>query len=240
MPGENVKNKKQHKKVKSAKIAKKAKTAKKAHKAKAKFIHRKTLGKHEKAIKPAPMLPKDKKKTPSELRKEQELLVRKKLYAEQEKLWAGKLITILSDSYIRQAIIDLAGENALEIIRNFSGELSDEDMSKKLKLKISDVRATLNKLHNESLVQYNRQKDSETGRYSYSWALNKIKIERWANNQQSKRMFVTNGVDHYFCPGCGPESITPFVQASEAEFRCGCGKGLEFLDEEKIQALSKR
>lgn len=172
----------------------------------------------------------------------QDIALRRKLYAEQEQLWTDKLTRILGDRFIRQSIIDLAGENALEIIRNFKGKLSDEDLAKRLQLKISDVRATLNRLHNEGLVYYNRQKDSESGWYSYSWILHKTKFEAWASHQMDHRgLPELNGEDHYFCPTCGPETILPFEKATESEFRCeGCNRGLEFLDEEKIQALSKR
>lgn len=181
-----------------------------------------------------------KKKHPGELKKSDSARFRK-LYEQQEKLWTGKLNVILSDSYIRQVLIDLAGENTLEIIRNFNGHVSDEDLAKRLKLKISDVRATLNKLHNESLVYYIRQKDSETGWYSYSWLLNKVKMEEWTAHQTRKRTeFATEGNDHYFCPGCGLESMLEFEKATEIEFRCQkCSKGLEFLDREKFLELTK-
>ncbi|HLC68881.1 MAG TPA: hypothetical protein VJH24_03495 [Candidatus Bilamarchaeaceae archaeon] len=180
------------------------------------------------------------KQRAKEIQHAQELVLKKKIMEEQEKLWAEKLNLILTDRYTRQLFIRLAGENALEIVRNFNGESSDEDLAKKLQLKISDVRATLNKLHNYGLVQYSRQKDSETGWYSYSWILNKNRIEQWARAQQTPPMLAT-GMDHYFCPGCGPESMLPFPEATKAEFRCPqCDKGMEFLDEEKWHEIARR
>ena len=149
-----------------------------------------------------------------------------------------KVTTILADSHIRQGLIELGGENALAIIRNFYGNHSDDELAKKLKLKISDVRATLNKLHNEGLVNYIREKDSETGWYSYSWSLNLTRIERWAGSQNSKLGALNGEVDYYFCTSCGASSITNFESASDGDFRCEkCNKLLEFIDEKKMIEL---
>lgn len=148
-----------------------------------------------------------------------------------------KVTAILADSRVRQMLIELGGENALAIIRNFYGNHSDDELSKKLKLKISDVRATLNKLHNEGLVNYIREKDSETGWYSYSWSLNIMRMERWAG-AQSLKIGDLVGSQYYFCPACGESSITNFDSAAEDDFRCErCNRLLDFIDEKKLNEL---
>ncbi len=189
-----------------------------------------------------------KKESKRELLKAQELEKKenidkaiKKIYAEKEKLEMQRLYSILSEPYARQLLIDLAGENALEIVRNFYGNLSDEDLAKKLKLKISDVRATLNKLHSEGLVNYIRDKDNETGWYSYSWALNRERIKNWVELKVKEKIDLVSGNlgEHYFCSSCGPSSIVKFEIATDTSFRCQkCNKNLDFLDEEKIVQLT--
>lgn len=164
----------------------------------------------------------------------------RKIYSEKERLEMQRIYSVLSEPYARQLLIDLAGENALEIVRNFYGSLSDEELAKKLKLKISDVRATLNKLHSEGLVNYLRDKDNETGWYSYSWALNRDRIKRWVETKIREKTDLVNGNsgDHYFCPSCGPSSIVGFEAASDTSFKCSkCNKDLDFLDDGKIAAL---
>ncbi len=198
-----------------------------------------------KAIKTAIKQPKSNKASVIESKAKpkasKEDLLKLKLYREQEKLWNAKLNDILSNAYVRQLLVDLAGENALELIRNFGTESSDEDLSKKLKLKISDVRATLNKLHNYGLVFYNRQKNSETGWYSYSWMLDKSKISSWASDHlEARENLLKEDNNTYFCPECGIESMLHFEKATEHNFRCpSCDKGLEFLDEERLKTLNK-
>ncbi len=153
-----------------------------------------------------------------------------------------KTIGILSDAYVRQVLIEVGGENALAIIRNFYGNHSDEELAKKLKIKISDVRATLNKLHNEGLVNYIRQKDNETGWYSYSWSLNHERMEKWATDQTDKINGFGNGNEEkYYCPSCGTSTITAFEEAACGDFRCvHCNRMLEFLDKTKVVELFEK
>ena len=151
-----------------------------------------------------------------------------------------KLAEILSRPFIRQLLVDLGGENAIAIIRNFNRSSSDEDIANKLEIKISDVRAALNKLHSEGLVMYNRYKDSETGWYSYSWYLNKEKMEKWAE-EHTKRLedeSQNSNEELYVCPFCGITTIVSFHNAFEKSFKCDiCSKNLEFLDEDRMQKL---
>lgn len=150
-----------------------------------------------------------------------------------------RVADILSKPIIRHRLVDLGGENAIAIVRNFTTGVSDEDIAKKLKLKISDVRAALNRLHSQGIVAYSRKKDSETGWYSYSWYLNKGKMERWAELQLSRFEGTCDaGIDYYVCPSCGSSAIFEFDEAFEKSFRCEiCNSQLEFVDEKKREEL---
>jgi transcription initiation factor TFIIE subunit alpha len=165
-----------------------------------------------------------------------------KTISEEQKVELKKLHGILSDSFVRQMLIEVGGENALVIVRNFYGAHSDEELSKNLALRISDVRATLNRLHNEGLVKYKRAKDSETGWYSYAWTLNQDRIVKWVSNfaQKHNGRNEEDGIDYYFCPKCGLNSIIEFEHAHENEFKCGkCLKPLEFVEEEHFASINQ-
>lgn len=162
---------------------------------------------------------------------------------EGEQLLLQKIGKILGDSCVRQNLIEIGGENALAIVRNFYGNHSDEELAKKLKIKISDVRATLNKLHNEGLVNYIREKDSETGWYSYSWSLNHQRMEKWASSQANRLNTICgeSGDEYYFCTACGAATITNFESAATVEFRCErCNRLLEFIDERRMAELFEK
>jgi transcription factor E len=169
-----------------------------------------------------------------------EIIPRKPTKEERKQL--RRVLTILGDAYVRQMLIEVGGENALAIVRNFFGDHSDEELAKRLKLKISDVRATLNKLHNEGLVNYVRMKDSETGWYSYSWSLNHDRMKNWASSQNGTLVMLgSDGGDYYFCPSCGEATITNFVSAANGDFRCErCNRLLEFLDDKKMNELFEK
>ncbi len=151
----------------------------------------------------------------------------------------AKISDILSRPLVRQLLVDVGGENAIAIIRNFNRGMSDEDISKSLSMKISDVRAALNRLHSEGIVAYNREKDSETGWYSYSWYLDTEKMEKWA--WESINRFETrenNGGEYYVCPTCGNSTIIEFETALDKGFRCDiCNHALEYLDEKRKEEL---
>ena len=145
-----------------------------------------------------------------------------------------KALALLSDAMTRNFLVEAAGENALGIIKSLSVELSDEDLSKKLKIKISDVRATLNKLHSIGVVQYNRYKDADTGWFSYFWSLNLEKMQGWVIEQLKKTELPADlgSSEYYFCSKCAPDTIYSFVDASDYGFRCPvCASQLEFIDE---------
>ena len=59
------------------------------------------------------------------------------------------------------------------------------------------------------------------------------------NIQNKHKQYIESG-DHYFCMECGMQSIIPFVNATETEFKCNlCNKELEFLDKERLEELIK-
>lgn len=214
-------------KKKNAKVIKKAKTA---------IVIPTKQPKKEAAKKKIRKLQTKKK---VEVKKKTEKQAQQDIYALTAEEMA-KISELLTRPIVRQTLIDVGGENALAIIKHFDRSLSDEDIAKRLKLKISDVRAALNILHSEGLVMYTRYKDNETGWYSYSWWLNKEKMFRWVE-EKTKKFGVSsssNGSEHYVCPFCGVSTIVDFDNAVDRGFKCDiCGKPLEFLNDELMQKL---
>ncbi|MDD5023134.1 MAG: hypothetical protein PHU63_03120 [Candidatus ainarchaeum sp.] len=146
---------------------------------------------------------------------------------------------LFSDAYARQVMVALGGENALEVIRNYPYGVSDEEIARKLKVKISDIRSTLNRMHGEGFVEYKRRKDGETGWYSYSWSLNKKNIVEWAKRIDNEKNVIFNSeIEKYYCKKCGFDSLVDFVDASKNSFKCSCcNNDLEYLDKSKVDQL---
>jgi transcription initiation factor TFIIE subunit alpha len=222
---------------------KKASNVKKTAKKKSKVSKSKAKSKLKNATKQPKVsqksLNKQKRKTKAPIRKTTKLTKEKSKEAEEIDITRKQLDELFSNAYVRQLFINVGGENALAILRNFSPNITDEKLARSLKISISDVRATLNRLHNEGLVKYTRERDNETGWYSYSWSLNAERIKEWTEQHiKNQKIDLDSKGDHYFCPCCGIDTITPFEKAVENNFKCPkCSKLLEFIDEEKANEL---
>lgn len=143
-----------------------------------------------------------------------------------------KSLVLLANPTVRQHLIDLAGENTLAVIREFEKEMSDEELARRTKIKVSEVRAVLNKMHCVGLVNYIRNRDKDSGWYSYIWKVNQAKMEELMPKRGGDE--TTNnedGGEFYVCRACSPQKAVPFDKATEVLFRCeSCGAPLEFLE----------
>ncbi|MEM3030768.1 MAG: hypothetical protein QXH27_03470 [Candidatus Micrarchaeia archaeon] len=141
---------------------------------------------------------------------------------------------VLANRLVREFLVNLAGENALSVAAEATESMSDEDLARVCKLKVSDVRAVLNKLHYEGIASYERSRDKESGWYSYTWTVNLEKIpqllaERRAMEAEaaSARLAVERTVDFYSCGKCKRREKYTFEQAADLLFKCGkCGRVL--------------
>lgn len=150
--------------------------------------------------------------------------------------------TFLSSATVRSYLIGAAGENTITVLREFTAELSDEELAKKAKMKVSDVRIVLNKLHSLGMAQYARSRDKDSGWYSYVWRIDEEKEKEilapiYKNNNQQEyggEMCVESEGDKYFCNGCGDCSIVDFGTAMDRQFKCAnCGCDLSFFEKKK-------
>ena len=100
-------------------------------------------------------------KTPSKT----DVTVRKSTYSKMVRL------SVLTSAAARQQLIEMGGENTIDIIREFDKDMSDEELAKKTGIKASDVRVVLNRLHNYGFFSYTRVRDRDSGWYSYIWKM---------------------------------------------------------------------
>jgi transcription initiation factor TFIIE subunit alpha len=141
---------------------------------------------------------------------------------------------LLNNAGLRQTFINVAGENAIMIIREFKGQMSDDELAMKTKIKVSEVRAVLNKLHSFGLVEYVRHRDKDSGWYSYVWKINPEKARTLlASFVEGESATVVSG-DHYICHSCDSRELFHFDRAYELSFRCpGCGSNLNYFEKKK-------
>ena len=136
------------------------------------------------------------------------------------------------DPTIRKKLVQLGGENVLHILKHFKSPANDEELASKTKVKINNVRATLNKLHGEGMLTYTKVRDEKTGWYIYSWYFNVKKFEEWVN-KNLKEFELEEGKEYYYCPRCKSAPVL-FEHAAESNFRClQCGEMLEYYEREQ-------
>jgi len=145
---------------------------------------------------------------------------------------------VLVNAEARQKLIEMGGENTINIIREFDQDMSDEELARKTAIKASEVRVVLNRLHSEGLFTYTRVRDRDSGWYTYIWKLcdGKLKefVDEYAPQQEGSETTIAIEGDAYFCPNCSPEKLVAFENASETQFKCaGCGGDMSFFEGKK-------
>jgi transcription factor E len=123
--------------------------------------------------------------------------------------------------------------------------MSDEDIAKRCGLKVSDVRSVLNKLHEYGITGYMRERDKDTGWFSYNWTVNVIKLyevmeKRQARGERRDQEALSYEKSYTFytcknaaCPGSGQR-----ISENDAiltTYACNhCGGHLKLFDNSEI------
>lgn len=147
-----------------------------------------------------------------------------------------KYASLLANAHTRQLLIEMAGENAIAVIREFTEDMSDSELARRVKIKVSEVRAVLNKMHSEGLVRYTRNRDKESGWYTYIWSVNDGRMKGimgcvGGKGVQEGEAAGGAGGETYVCKNCGGGGRIPFEKAVVVLFRCSsCGSSLSYYE----------
>jgi transcription initiation factor TFIIE subunit alpha len=157
---------------------------------------------------------------------------------------------IISHELAKNFIRNTGGEDAIELIKvchNAKRKLTDEEIAKKTKLKITEVRAILNRLHYRGIACYDKKKNNRTGWYSYTWEIKEKRIAELIVEEQSeeikkleKKLEFEKEYVFFACDSLC-ESV-PFEIAAEYKFKCPkCGKAMKIIDNRKrIREIKKQ
>lgn len=133
------------------------------------------------------------------------------------------IVGLMKDLRLRRKLVEVGGEETIEVIKGLTKYSMDDDISKNFSIKISDVRAVLNKLHTIGIVKYVKTKDSKTSWFVYNWYIDldnlqllskKVKEEAAALAMASKNQY-----DYYFCPSCMTDEFG-LDDSYQMNFRC--------------------
>lgn len=158
-----------------------------------------------------------------------------------EGVWLGE--KILGLNITKDFLTTVAGQNAPELVKvclEKKKDITDEEISKKVPLKITEIRTILNQLHYRGIACYNKAKTKRSGWYNYTWSIRTRRIAELLLEQkieeiekiERKQEFEKN-YEQFRCEGKCTQFA--FEVAAEYKFKCPeCGKQMELIDTRKM------
>lgn len=149
-----------------------------------------------------------------------------------------------------EVITEIAGEEVKQVtlvLLNAEEEVTDEEISEKLDIRLNQVRKALYKLYDLQLASFRRIRDKSTGWFVYYWTLHPERIDLFVEKKQQEvlsklrtrleyeesNMFFTCGNPE--CP-----RVT-FQEAMDSNFTCEkCGGRLEAFDNEPVKRILRQ
>ena len=139
----------------------------------------------------------------------------------------------LTDLVLVKELLDtVGGVDAIVLVKLCEKKrkmTTDEELSKKMKKKVTEVRAILNKLHFRGIACYQKARNQKTGWYNYTWEIKKDRIAEIIQEQQkenleklNKKMNLEADYSLFDCSKCNHREV--FEVAAEYNFLCpACG-----------------
>ncbi len=149
----------------------------------------------------------------------------------------------------QQFLTKVGGEHAPELVKicaNRGKPITDEEIGKKLPLKITEIRTVLNRLHFRGIATYQKTRNTKTGWYSYTWEINDARIAELILEEQVQEIArlekQTEFEQNYEIFNCKKKCNSfPFEVAAEYHFRCPeCSEPLNPGDSKKRGTALKK
>ncbi len=154
----------------------------------------------------------------------------------------GKKIRISTFPIVQEFLKSVGGDFAIGLVRiceKTNSRVTDEQLAKKMRLKVTEVRTILNRLHYRGIACYQKTKNKRTGWYSYTWNINSRRIvELLVDEQRESIEKLEKAQDFektYTYFSCRKKCASiPFEVAAEFQFKCPeCNGIMEAVDSEK-------
>jgi len=135
----------------------------------------------------------------------------------------------LLDFVITQELLkNIGGEQAVDLVKicqNKKRPVTDEEISKKMKMKVTEIRTILNRLHYRGVAGYQKTRNQKTGWYSYTWEINTKRIAELLLEQQIEKIEKLEQKaelekDYTFFTCKNNCDYLPFEIAAEYQFKC--------------------
>ncbi len=153
-----------------------------------------------------------------------------------------KILRLLEIEPVKEFIKKVGGDYGLDVMKIMAEAeepVTDEYIAGFLGVKVTVVRTTLNRFHFWGIVDYHKERDPDTGWYTYTWFIRISRLKEAIMEEIGEmekeiieKMEELENFMFFECPE-GHERVT-FEVAMELNFTCPvCGKHLQAVDTQK-------
>jgi len=148
----------------------------------------------------------------------------------------------INSPLVQDFLRNVGGEAAIGVTTIYEKkgkQVTDEELAKKMKVKVTEIRTVLNRLHYRGIACYKKTKNKRNGWYNYTWEIKKRRIvelilERQQENIEKLEAKQVFGKNYTFFSCKSNCSIVPFEIAAEYQFKCPeCGTTMNAFNYEK-------
>lgn len=141
----------------------------------------------------------------------------------------------------------VSGLKGLKVVTSIGDGATDEQIEDKTNFKMAEIRALLNQLHEHGVVEYNREKNLQTGWFTYTWRVNPerafknfIGLKKREHAALHQQLTAEENTVFYQCKKTCRKMA--FDIAMETQFKCPkCdGKMNAFDNKKEIESLRKQ
>ena len=118
-------------------------------------------------------------------------------------------------------------------------QVTDEEIAKRMKVKVTEIRTVLNRLHYRGIACYKKTKNKKSGWYNYTWEIKKKRVLELIVEQQQEMIEKLEAKqafgEKYSFFSCKKScEMIPFEIAAEYQFKCPeCGETMDAFDYSK-------
>jgi len=151
---------------------------------------------------------------------------------------------------VQEFLRNVGGEAAIGVATIYEKKgkrVTDEELAKKMRLKVTEIRTVLNRLHYRGIACYKKTKNKKNGWYNYTWEIKKKRIVELVLEAQQEniekleaKQAVGKNYSFFSCKkNCG---VVLFEIAAEYQFKCPeCGETMNSFDyTERLQNINSQ
>lgn len=149
---------------------------------------------------------------------------------------------LLEFNTVKELIATIGGKDAIDLVnlaQQKKRPFTDEEIANKLKVRITEIRTALNRLHFRGIACYQKTKNVKTGWFSYTWQIKtkriaELLLEKQAEEIEKLKKSLAYEKNYVFFSCKERCELVPFEVAAELQFKCPkCGCPMEGINNKK-------